>query len=145
MISEKSQRPLQLSHIELIAFGLRQLRKAKLLEAEGVREIIDAALMLITSEGNDRPFLSCDIGSPGGNQSYLSMKQLLERIPYSEKTIRNLMSKGILVEGQHYFKRRSGGRVMFSWTAMREWVEGRESAVGDGVPLVRNRRHGRSS
>jgi hypothetical protein len=74
---------------------------------------------------------------------YLSIKELIVLVPYAEKTVRNLMSVGELVEGQHFFKRL--GRVMFSWPAMRAWVEGRESAAAGGIPLVRNRKHGRSS
>jgi hypothetical protein len=41
--------------------------------------------------------------------------QLAARIPYAEQTIRNLMSSGELVEGEHYFKRR--GRVILSFRA----------------------------
>ncbi len=68
---------------------------------------------------------------------YLSVKQLANRIPYKEHTIRNLISVGEFREGVHYYKRR--GRVMFSWPAMRRWVE--EQSVGrlQGIPLVRNR------
>jgi hypothetical protein len=34
---------------------------------------------------------------------YLSVKQLAERVPYAEQTIRNLMLAGELVEGRHFF------------------------------------------
>jgi hypothetical protein len=51
------------------------------------------------------------------------------------------MSSGELVEGQHYFKRR--GRVIFSWPAMRAWVEEQVAQEDDKLPLVRNRRNGR--
>ena len=40
---------------------------------------------------------------------YLSVKQLANRIPYKEHTIRNLISAGEFREGIHYYKRR--GRV----------------------------------
>jgi len=52
---------------------------------------------------------------------YLSIRELAERIPYSEGTIRNLMSKGQLRLGEHYVKPR--GRVMFRWTAVRGWLD----------------------
>jgi len=58
------------------------------------------------------------------------------------KRPRNLMLAGDLVEGRHFFKRR--GRVMFSWPAMCEWVEKREEAAAGRVPLVRDRKYGRS-
>jgi hypothetical protein len=63
-----------------------------------------------------------------------------ERIPYTEASIRNMVSSGELVEGQHYFKRRR--RIMFSRQAMREWVEQQSIAETAPLPLVRNRRNG---
>ena len=52
------------------------------------------------------------------------------------------MHNGELVEGEHYFKRR--GRVIFSWPAMRAWVEKQSPGEAEHLPLVRNRRHGRA-
>lgn len=72
---------------------------------------------------------------------YLSIKQLASRIPYREHTIRNLIYAGEFREGLHYYKRR--GRVMFSWPAMREWVEQHDVPRPHAIPLVRNR-HGHS-
>ena len=68
---------------------------------------------------------------------YLSVKQLASRIPYKEHTIRNLISAGEFREGIHHYKRR--GKVMFSWPAMRAWVEEQTMARPQGIPLVRNR------
>lgn len=62
------------------------------------------------------------------------------RIPYTEASIRNMVSSGELVEGRHYFKRRR--RIMFSWQAMREWVEQQSIAETAPLPLARNRRNG---
>jgi hypothetical protein len=72
---------------------------------------------------------------------YLSVRQLANRIPYAEHTIRNLMTTGALREGEHYFKRR--GRVMFSWPAMYRWIEERGSLAAETLPMVRSRRRGR--
>jgi hypothetical protein len=48
------------------------------------------------------------------------------------------MSAGEFAFGVHYFKWRS--RVIFSWHAMREWVEQREPGQTAGmIPLVRSR------
>jgi hypothetical protein len=128
----------QLSSLELFALGLKELRRARLIEAEGLGEIIDAALKATTSEYTNH---SPDRDSSDLSTCYISLKQLVMRIPYSEKTLRNLMSAGDLVEGKHFFKRR--GRVMFSWSAMREWVEWQESEAVGEIPLVRNRKNGR--
>jgi hypothetical protein len=67
---------------------------------------------------------------------YLSIRELATRIPHAEKTIRNLMAMGQLVEGIHWFKRR--GRAMFLWPAMRKWVEQRGDPAPETIPLVRS-------
>lgn len=56
---------------------------------------------------------------------FLSIAQLCRRIPYKEQTIRNLMTRGVFKLGTHYVKPR--GRVIFRWSAVRAWLEGRES------------------
>jgi len=73
---------------------------------------------------------------------YLGTRDLARRIPYSEKTLRNLKSTGEFKEGKHYLKRR--GRVMWVWSAMKEWFEERGDSVSVDVPLVRSQRYGRS-
>ncbi len=55
-------------------------------------------------------------------EEYLSVRQLCERIPYKEQTVRNLMTQGVLKRDIHYVKPR--GRVMFKWSVMRAWLEG---------------------
>jgi hypothetical protein len=129
----------QPSWSELLTLGLKELRRAKLIEANGLSEIIDAAARI---EHTNSSVVLRSIDSLEGNTCYLSLRQLTIRIPYSEKTLRNLMSTGELIQGNHFFKRR--GRIMFSWPAMREWVEGQKSSVIDPIPLVRNRKNGYS-
>jgi hypothetical protein len=60
-----------------------------------------------------------------GDREYLSIGELAERIPYTEGSIRNLMSQGRLHLGQHYVK--PNGRVMFRWSAVRDWLEQQSS------------------
>lgn len=60
-------------------------------------------------------------------REYLSIRELAERIPYSEGTLRNLMSQGRLRLGEHYVKPK--GRVMFKWSAVRDWLN-----AGPGAP-----------
>lgn len=55
-----------------------------------------------------------------GQQEYLSVKQLAALIPYSEQTIRNLISAGEFREGEHYYKRRA--RVVFRWSQVELWL-----------------------
>jgi hypothetical protein len=135
----------QTNQRELVTLGLELLRRAKELESEAWTDIV-SALFDAAPRPSDVDASSSSEGLRNAASkiaSYLSMNELVERIPYKEKTIRNLMSTGELVEGQHFFKRL--GRVMFSWPAMRAWVEGHESGAASGIPLVRNRRNGRPS
>jgi hypothetical protein len=81
-------------------------------------------------------------GSPDTpNECYLSARQIAERIPYAEKTIRNLKSAEVLREGEHYIKLR--GRVMYSWPAMKVWVESGGFQAVAKIPLVRSKQRGR--
>ncbi len=60
----------------------------------------------------------------GAQEEYLSVRQLCQRVPYREQTIRNLMTQGVLKRDVHYVKPR--GRVMFKWSAVRAWLEGQQ-------------------
>jgi hypothetical protein len=121
---------------------LRKLQTALHAQAEVFGELVT----VLASAGPDAASFAAD-GQTLEHDSdarYLSVTQLATRIPYAPHTIRNLMSAGELVEGTHYFKRR--GRVMFSWPAMRAWVEQQTTQALDvePLPLVRNRKNGRS-
>jgi len=117
------------------AEALRRLQAARLAEVEALGDLMSALAGATSGAGS--------IDSPADSEPcYLSVRQLAARIPYAEQTIRNLMHSGELVEGEHYFKRR--GRVIFSWPAMRAWVEKQSPAQAEQLPLVRNRRNGRS-
>jgi hypothetical protein len=127
-----------------LARALKRLREARMMEAEALGEIITAIAPAGTPNNGFKVSQNGNAAVPEiteGETCYLSVKQLAGRIPYAEQTIRNLMLAGELVEGRHFFKRR--GRVIFSWPAMRSWVEEREAESGL-IPLVRNR-HGRQS
>ena len=120
------------------ADALRRLQAARLAEVEALAELV-SALAGAPSGLPDAPSNSPSSSEP----CYLSVRQLAARIPYAEQTIPSLMSSGELVEGEHYFKRRR--RVIFSWPAMRAWVEqqGVDNEDDDTLSLVRNRRNGR--
>ena len=61
-------------------------------------------------------------------EQYLSVDQLSKRIPYSPKTIRNLMSRGVFLEGVHFT--RLTGRPIFLWSKVEEMLlEGRRSSA----------------
>jgi hypothetical protein len=68
-------------------------------------------------------------------EEYLSIRDLSQRIPYAEQTIRNLMSQGVFRLGEHYLKPR--GRVMFRWSVVRAWLA--PPAAAGGAPHRRPR------
>jgi hypothetical protein len=133
----------------LIADALTKLRAARLAEAEALSALLAVCVDIGAGrEGGGpasgtAPEAGCSAAhSPlAAEQQYLSVRQLVDRVPYAEHTIRNLMTTGALREGEHYFKRR--GRVMFSWPAMCHWVEERGSLAAETLPMVRSRRRGR--
>ena len=69
-----------------------------------------------------------------------SVREIATKIPYAEKTIRNLMAAGELREGEHFYKPR--GRVMFDLPAMLAWAKQRAEPEPATLPLVRSQRRG---
>ncbi len=63
-------------------------------------------------------------------REYLSVKQVAALIPYSEQTIRNLISAGEFREGEHYYKRRA--RVVFRWSQVEGWLSERQKDDNPG-------------
>jgi hypothetical protein len=53
-------------------------------------------------------------------EEYLPVNALAARIGYAPKTLRNLMSAGVLLKGRHWVKPR--GRVLFVWSAVEAWL-----------------------
>jgi hypothetical protein len=133
----------------LVADALTKLRAARLAEADALSALLTVFVDIGAGrEGCDpairiAPEVGCSAArsSVAAEQQYLSVRQLADRVPYAEHTIRNLMTTGALREGEHYFKRR--GRVMFSWPAMCRWVEERGALAAQPLPMVRSRRRGR--
>lgn len=54
-------------------------------------------------------------------EEYLSIKQLSLRIPYKPKTIRNLICRGVFLEGVHYT--RLTGRPIFFWSRVEQLLK----------------------
>lgn len=64
-------------------------------------------------------------------EEYLSIEQLSRRIPYRPKTIRNLICRGVFLEGIHFT--RLTGRPIFFWSRVEELLrEGRNGRKGTG-------------
>jgi hypothetical protein len=142
--------PARAAHVFLLlADAVTKFRAARLAEAEALSALltvfvdIDAGRASSDTGSGTAPEAGCPAAhSPVASEpQYLSVRQLSDRIPYAEHTIRNLMTTGALREGKHYFKRR--GRVMFSWPAMCRWVEERGALAAETLPMVRSRRRGR--
>jgi len=85
----------------------------------------------------NRPDEATPLDSPI-EKEYLSLEELVERIPYRPQTIRNLMCQGVLREGVHYFKP-TQRKVVFKWSAIRRWIEGEDQQEELSIPLARPR------
>ena len=75
-----------------------------------------------------------------GSDRLVCAAEMAKHLGYSAKTLRNLKSNGVLVEGIHYEKPR--GKLLFHLTAMLEWVSGlgMQSSSASTITFRRRRR-----
>ena len=99
-----------------------------------VQRLVDAVAELQSAIGDLAAMISGEFSHGPVPDSrcgeYMSVRKLAEILPYSEQTIRNLMTSGELREGEHYYKRR--GRVIFRWSRVEAWLGGKDSASVEG-------------
>jgi hypothetical protein len=62
-------------------------------------------------------------------KDYLSLAELVERIPYKPQTIYNWISAGLWQLGVHYFKP-TPRKLIFHYPTIQRWVEGQ--TIGKG-------------
>jgi hypothetical protein len=80
---------------------------------------VDTELRMLPQAGSEQPIASAVDTTL--DREYLSIRDLAGRIPYAERTIRNLMGQGRFRLGEHYIK--PNGRVMFRWSAVLAWLD----------------------
>jgi hypothetical protein len=56
-------------------------------------------------------------------EGFLTIEALSQRLGLAEQTIRNLVHRGELLQGVHYFK--PTGRLLFDWCSIEAWVRER--------------------
>lgn len=61
------------------------------------------------------------------DEQYLTVKELSEKIKYSQQTIYNRIHDGIFIRGDHYIKP-SRKKVLFLWSAVCKWLESIEAS-----------------
>ena len=54
------------------------------------------------------------------NFTYLTTKELSERIHYNERTIRNQLKDSVLIEGVHYIRPFGGRKILYIWEKIEE-------------------------
>ena len=54
------------------------------------------------------------------NFTYLTTKELSERIHYNERTIRNQLKDSVLLVGVHYIRPFGGRKILFVWERIEE-------------------------
>jgi hypothetical protein len=64
------------------------------------------------------------MNTSGPERAYLYIKQLAEVTPWSQDQIRQMICRGMFKEGVHFF-RPAGGRPVFCWKAVRDFIEGK--------------------
>jgi len=54
------------------------------------------------------------------NLTYITTKELAERIHYNERTIRNQLKDSVLIEGVHYIRPFGGRKILYVWERIEE-------------------------
>lgn len=54
------------------------------------------------------------------NLTYITTKELAERIHYNERTIRNQLKDSVLIEGIHYIHPFGGRKILYVWERIEE-------------------------
>ena len=54
------------------------------------------------------------------NLTYITTKELAERIHYNERTIRNQFKDSVLIEGIHYIRPFGGRKILYVWERIEE-------------------------
>lgn len=54
------------------------------------------------------------------NLTYITTKELAERIHYNERTIRNQLKDSVLIEGIHYIRPFGGRKILYAWERIEE-------------------------
>lgn len=60
-------------------------------------------------------------------ERYLTVRELSEKIKYSQQSIYNMMHTKTFVRGEHYIKP-SRKKVLFLWSAVHRWMESIEGS-----------------
>lgn len=54
------------------------------------------------------------------NLTYITTKELAERIHYNERTIHNQLKDSVLIEGIHYIRPFGGRKILYVWERIEE-------------------------
>ena len=70
------------------------------------------------------------------DEQYLTVKELSEKIKFSQQTIYNMIHKGDFVKGRHYIKPRPK-KVLFLWSAVSAWLESQDESLPNPEPVCK--------
>ncbi|MCG5541244.1 MULTISPECIES: hypothetical protein [unclassified Halorhodospira] len=68
--------------------------------------------------------------------TYLSARQLSERIPYCARYINEVLRDREFIEGVHYIRPFNGRRVVYLWEPIEELMLGPSQVAQQGIPMV---------
>lgn len=68
--------------------------------------------------------------------TYLTTRELAQRIKYDERTIRERLKDSVLLEGRHYIRPFGGRKTLYIWEAIEADMTQYSSMNAGGIPLV---------
>lgn len=70
--------------------------------------------------------------------TYMTTKELADRIKYDERTIRESLKDSVLLEGRHYFRPFGGRKILYIWEAIDEDMKQRDAQLS-AIPMAGQR------
>jgi hypothetical protein len=68
-------------------------------------------------------------------QTYLTTKELSDRIKYDARTIRNQLKDSVLLEGVHYIRPFGGRKILYIWDVIEADMQ-KASVANDLIGLI---------
>jgi predicted DNA-binding transcriptional regulator AlpA len=74
------------------------------------------------------------------DEQYLTVRELSEKIKFSQQTIYNMIHKGDFAKGKHYIKPRPK-KVLFIWSAIATWLSEYDESIPNTEPVSKEARN----
>ena len=68
--------------------------------------------------------------------TYLTTKELSERIKYAPRFIRNILKDSVLLEGTHYIRPFGGRKILYLWERIEKDMKTASCSDGFSIPMA---------